>query len=180
MPATLSLLWQRIEQRLDCDQPQWRDDVDHRGQVSAVEKREGGSRWSDDEVFEGLVRSILSANTKWSKVELVLPELSTLLHGFSMSWYAALSPTDVKRTRVPWFMEQWALHLGFRVTFLDNAVPSLCQGPAASEQFRPDCPQVISARRAPAPGSGQIAILRRLEKSLQGVKPGRKRKSSLN
>ncbi len=106
--APLSLLWQRIEQRLECNRPQWRNDIDRLGQVSAVDRREGSSRWSDDEVFEGLVRSILSANSDWSKVERVLPELCTLLHGFSMSWYAALSPIDVKRTLVPWFKQRRA------------------------------------------------------------------------
>jgi len=104
----LSLLWQRIEQRLDCNRPQWRNDIDRFGQASAVEKREGGSCWSDNEVFEGLVRSVLSANTDWAKVELVLPELCTLMHGFSLSWYAALSPMDVKRTLVPWFKQRRA------------------------------------------------------------------------
>ncbi len=64
--------------------------------------------WSDDEVFEGLVRSILSANTKWAKVERVLPELCTLLHDLSLSWYAALSPIDVERTLVPWFEQRKA------------------------------------------------------------------------
>ena len=59
----LLLLWQCIEQRLDHGLPKWRDHIDRLRQVSAVEEREEGSRWSDDEVFEGLVRSILSANT---------------------------------------------------------------------------------------------------------------------
>jgi hypothetical protein len=108
LPAMLSLLWQRIEQRLDEGLPRWQNDIDHLGQVTAVKKREGGSQWSDDEIFEGLVRSILSANTNWSKVESVLPALCTLFHGFSVLWYATLTPADVKQKLVPWFKQRKA------------------------------------------------------------------------
>jgi endonuclease III len=102
----LSLLWKCIERRLDDGLPEWRNEIDRLGQVPAVKKREEGGKWSDDEVFEGLVRSILSANTVWSKVERVLPELCTLLHDFSLSWYAALQPADVNQTLVPWFEQR--------------------------------------------------------------------------
>jgi endonuclease III len=125
--AMLLLLWQRIEQRLDCDRTRWRDDVDHLRQISAVEKREGGGRWADDEIFEGLVRSILSAHTKWGKVERVLPELRTLLHDFSLCWYAALSPIDVERTLVPWFEQRKAgsLSLKRNLQFLIDSAAKL-------------------------------------------------------
>jgi endonuclease III len=102
------LLWKCIEQRLDDRRPEWRNEIDRLGQVSAVKKREEGGQWSDNKVFESFVRSILSANTDWSKVEGVLPDLFTLLHDFSLSWYAALSPIDVERTLVPWFKQRGA------------------------------------------------------------------------
>jgi hypothetical protein len=102
------MLWQRIEQRLDSDLPRWRASIDDFRQVSAIEEREQGRRWSDDEIFKGLFLSVLSSSTDWSKVERVGLELSAVVHGFSITWYGALSPADVSGTLVPWFQSRKA------------------------------------------------------------------------
>jgi endonuclease III len=104
----LRLLWSSIEERLDDGLPDWRGRIDDLGQVASVKKRETGTQWGNNQVFESLVRSVLSANTDWSKVERVLPELSALFHGFSLSWYAALPLSEVNEALVPWFKERRA------------------------------------------------------------------------
>lgn len=82
-------LWQAIQRRLDRELPDWRSLIAHLGQVEAVERREAGHSWSDDEVFEALLCAVLSNHTDWAKVERVLPELREVLLGFRLDRYAA-------------------------------------------------------------------------------------------
>ena len=67
--------WSRVQERLAAGLPSWRERIDGWGQLAAVEARESGRRWSDDEVFQGIVLSVLSNNTNWERVERVRPEL---------------------------------------------------------------------------------------------------------
>ena len=101
-------LWHSIECRLHTADPGWRDKIIHFGQVAAVEARGKGRRWTDAEVFEGLVRSVLSNSVDWEKVERVLPQLVERLHGFDPRWYASLSPAYVLEDLEPWFKGQKA------------------------------------------------------------------------
>jgi hypothetical protein len=45
----------------------WKQKIERLGQVAAVERREGGHHWSDNEVFEALLLAVLSNNTEWTK-----------------------------------------------------------------------------------------------------------------
>ena len=101
-------LWKSIETRLDHDLADWRGKIDCMGQVRSVEKREAGGAWGNDELFEALVRSILSANTDWAKVQRILPQLSALFHGFSLDWYSDLQPSEINQTLIPWFKQRKA------------------------------------------------------------------------
>ena len=60
-------LWRAIRQRLDLGLPMWKQKIERLGQVAAVERREGGHHWSDNEVFEALLLAVLSNNTEWTK-----------------------------------------------------------------------------------------------------------------
>ena len=103
MSAGTQDLWHRVQARLDAALPSWRDTIEHFGQVAAAEQRSFGLHWSDDDVFESLLRAVLSNNTDWAKVEGVLPELREVFHGFSLSSYAGMMEEEVADRIVPWF-----------------------------------------------------------------------------
>ena len=101
-------LWDRIENRLATDMPQWRERVEDLGQVSAVRERAIGRRWSDEEMFKGLIHSVLSNNTDWAKVKSIIPELPSLFHGFRLHEHASLNAADIGQRFIPWFAERRA------------------------------------------------------------------------
>lgn len=101
-------LWNRIVSRLNAQKTGWRQTVENFGQVRAVKDRRAGKSWSDDEIFEGLLRSVLSNNTDWARIETVLPELSNVFNGFSLESYANLPKEEVKSRIVPWFEKRRA------------------------------------------------------------------------
>lgn len=96
-------LWSEIQERLYAGVPDWRALIVHYQQVSAIEARERGRHWSDADVFEALVRSVLSNSTDWAKVERVLPELSARFFGFDPDWYGNLNSRTVEDELLPWF-----------------------------------------------------------------------------
>jgi len=57
---TAGPLWNAIRRELDRSLPVWTQRIEHFGQVAAVERREAGSSWGDDQVFEALLRAVLS------------------------------------------------------------------------------------------------------------------------
>lgn len=98
-----SNVWSEVRRRLDAAYSKWPQLIDHYGQVAAVERRIAGHKWSDDQVFEALLRAVLSSNTDWDRVESVLPELRDAFRDFSLGAYAAISDTEVDQRLVPWF-----------------------------------------------------------------------------
>ena len=107
-PTTDNILWQNIQRRLDNSPLAWRERIAGFGQMAARDRRASGGTWTDQEVFEALVLAVLSSNADWSKVESVLPELSTLFHRFDPADYAKLSDTQVETEYVPWFLARKA------------------------------------------------------------------------
>ena len=110
----LAALWQRIERRLDSSLPNWRTRIDEFGQVAAVRDRAGGRHWTDAEVFESLLRAILSAATDWSKVELVLPGLRVLFRDFDLCAYAKLGGAELDARFISWFKARRAASQNLR------------------------------------------------------------------
>jgi len=108
--ANAAELWKRIETRLTLGlgAAEWRQRIEALNQVPAVRARAQGRKWSDDEVFKGLVLSVLSNNTDWAKVERFLPRLGSIFHEFQIHHYASLAPDDIAETLVPWFQEHRA------------------------------------------------------------------------
>ncbi len=60
------MLWQRIKDKLATRYPNLDDRVDLLHQVPAVKARATGRQWTDREVFEALILSILSNSTDGS------------------------------------------------------------------------------------------------------------------
>ncbi len=116
-------LWHAIRNRLDRSLQNWTQRIEDLGQVAAVERREDGSHWDDDQVFEALLRAVLSNNTDWAKVERVLPELRDTFSGFSLRQYAETNDQDVDR-RISWFKHRNAGSMTLRRSLVDLAKTS--------------------------------------------------------
>ena len=102
------VLWNRIESRLESSPLDWRERIRQLGQIEAVEQRDAGRTWSDDEVFEALLMAVLSSDTDWSNIERIQAELPDLFSGFSLASYAKLSDDEIDDRFVPWFQERKA------------------------------------------------------------------------
>lgn len=122
-------LWNTVCSILNSRLPKWRDRINNGGQVSAVEARENGYQFFDKEVFEGIVKAVLSNSTDWSKIERVLPELHTLFHDFDIEFYSGLTAQDVIRDFLPWFENRWAGSLTMKqsLTSLIETAKQLCE-----------------------------------------------------
>jgi hypothetical protein len=101
-------LWTAIRENLNNGVAKWQDKIIGFGQVAAVESREKGKKWSDNEIFEGVVKAILSSNTDWSKIERILTELHSVFRNFELNYYASLTETDVVGKIHAWFKERYA------------------------------------------------------------------------
>jgi hypothetical protein len=101
-----SVLWTEIMNSLEERLKSWRDRIIALRQVDAVLARKDGRSWTDAEVFEGIVLSVLSNSTDWSKVEAARPFLKPLFYDFDLSKYSQLSDTDIETIFVPWFKER--------------------------------------------------------------------------
>jgi 3-methyladenine DNA glycosylase Tag len=98
--------WQRIKDKLATRYPILDARVDLLHQVPAVKDRARGRQWTDREVFEALILSILSNSTDWSKVETVRHELGSIFQNFDIAWYAGLTRAHVSNTLIPWFQNR--------------------------------------------------------------------------
>ena len=100
------MLWQQIKDRLATRYPNLDSRVDLLHQVPAVKDRARGRQWTDREIFEALILSILSNSTDWSKVESVRHELGSVFQNFDIAWYAGITRTHVESILIPWFQNR--------------------------------------------------------------------------
>lgn len=100
--------WQRIQNRLDQEQGKlkssygaaaetegWRGVIKHFGQTEAMSRRASGQTFSDSEVLEAAVLSVLSSQTDWINVEAVRSQLPHIFNGYDLRWYAELTDEEV-------------------------------------------------------------------------------------
>lgn len=111
-------LWRNVESRLYERHPNWHGEIERFGQVSAVESRSQGRAWSDDEVFEALLLSVLSANTDWARIERIRTELEDLFCGFELKAYAGRRESYVAEVLVPWFTDRRAGSMNLRANLV--------------------------------------------------------------
>lgn len=110
MPATPFIaLWTKIVTSLGRgpNPPEinwnWRERVVGLDQLSKATKRIDGILFSDADVFEALLKSVLSNSTDWSRVKRIEEELSDLFFGFSLDAYAQADSHYVDNKLIPRF-----------------------------------------------------------------------------
>lgn len=116
--ARCQQLWDAICARLDRSGLGWQRVIDDMQQVSAAESREAGRVWTDSEVFEALLRGVLSNNTDWAKVGRVIPELRDAFAGFDLGTFAATTDSEIHDRIVPWFKRRKAGSMTLRRSLL--------------------------------------------------------------
>ena len=97
--------WNRIRYELDRGLPCWMERIRNMGQTSAVEARKRGCSFSDQQIFEGAVKAVLSNSTDWSRIERILSEIKDLFSNFDLDYYSCLNESEIDRTFMPWFKE---------------------------------------------------------------------------
>ena len=95
-------LWASINEELNTWDKTWPTRVEELDQISRVRDRRRGRTFSDEEIFEGIVKAVLSNATDWSGIQKLLPELSRRFGGFDVTWYSRLTKTDIANDLVPW------------------------------------------------------------------------------
>ena len=111
-------VWLRVRSKIDDRMPAWRERLTEMGQIDAISKRQAGHRWTDEEVFKGLVLSILSNSTDWAKIQAITPDLDVPFDGFNPRSYARLSPRDIEQRLIRWFKARKAGGLTQRQGFV--------------------------------------------------------------
>jgi len=106
--TNLEHLWNKICWTLDSRLPNWWDRIDQLGQVSAINARKQGHHFSDNQVFEGIVKAVLSNSTDFSRIERVISELQDLFHSFDLNYYSNLDNDDIANVFIPWFQRRRA------------------------------------------------------------------------
>ena len=101
--TTVEKIWTEVCQTLDEKEQNWKETIQSLGQTKAVEKRKNNTPFNDDQIFEGVLKSVLSNATDWSKIVSVLPELSGIFDNFSLEAYSQKSNPHVDDTLMPWF-----------------------------------------------------------------------------
>lgn len=81
-------LWSIIQSALDKGKPTWRVQLDALDQIPKAEKRKQKIIFSDADIFEGLLRSLLSNSVDWSKIQEIQDHLPELFEGYSFADYA--------------------------------------------------------------------------------------------
>ena len=104
----LHSLWRNIVSHLNSGCPDWKKKIEGFGQVDAIKRRRLGETWSNNEVFEALLLSVLSADRNWEQVERIKPELKEPFCEFDLEAYAKRPDSYVDKILVPWFKERKA------------------------------------------------------------------------
>lgn len=99
-------LWAAILAQLDAWDANWQAKIDALGQMSQLEKRERHSLFSDDEIFEGMLKSVLSNATNWENVAAIMSKLPSMFDGYSLAAYAGKDRDHVYKVLLPWFKSQ--------------------------------------------------------------------------
>lgn len=99
--------WLRVESELDRRMPLWRDRIVSMEQIPALERRESEGTWTDREVFEALVISVLTNSVDWATIQRIRHELEECFCAFDPIAYSNLQSLDIE-ARLAWFKERRA------------------------------------------------------------------------
>lgn len=110
--------WGSILHRLGVGLPNWQERINNLNQAALVQARAGGHVFSNDEVFKGLVLSVLSSSTNWAIVENILPDLAVQFAGFQIEPFTALDDDEIEDL-YSWFIQQHAGSVVLRKSLLN-------------------------------------------------------------
>jgi len=97
-------IFSELEKRV----PDWRARVKLYGQVATIDQREAGTPFTDRKIFEGLLLSVLSNNTDWSKVESMRKDLPAIFDDFDPGTFSSRAPESIDLEIKPEFKKRKA------------------------------------------------------------------------
>lgn len=101
-------IWRNLTKQMDRWDDNWRSQVRNAKIKRRVEMRQRGATFTDETVFEALLLSILSGNTRSDTIDRISIELTEPFHGFDLDRFAEMSPAAVEREIVRWFLDRKA------------------------------------------------------------------------
>ncbi len=107
-------LWSAILTHLDAWDANWQDKIVALGQMSQLEKRKSGATFSDDEIFEGMLKAVLSNATNWERVMANMDQLPPMFDAYSLAAYAKKDALHVNNKLLPWFRANKAASMTLR------------------------------------------------------------------
>jgi hypothetical protein len=129
---TANDLWRHILDHLESDKllgaGVWRLRIEKLKQTKALDDRIKGKQWTDCEVFESLVKSVLSNSTDWSKIEKIEDQLADQFCGFDVHHFAKAANRETV-SQVEWFKSKRAGSMTLRkdLARLGDCAGMLCQ-----------------------------------------------------
>jgi hypothetical protein len=105
--ADTKTLWVQIVEKLNQGRDRngrslnWEARIEGLGQLDKSERRRQGTPFSDNDVFEALLKSMLSNSTDWRRVERVSAQLPAIFCDFSLSDYAKRDAAYVNGVLLP-------------------------------------------------------------------------------
>jgi len=95
MPAKL---WHLIQDRLDASKAaDWKQRIADYRTIEAVQRRERGGRWRDEDVLGAMVLAVLSNSADWSRIHAVRPLLPEAFEDYSLKRCAERTERQVER-----------------------------------------------------------------------------------
>lgn len=101
-------LWAAILAHLNAWDANWPENIVALNQLSQLKKRKNGSPFSDDQIFEGMLKAVLSNATDWKKVMDNMAHLPPMFEAYSLAAYANKDEDHISNTLMPWFKDRKA------------------------------------------------------------------------
>ena len=97
-------IWTNLCLRMQAWNLNWKEEVASTSVVHQLKKRQSGIKFTDNDIFEGILLGILSNNTDWRKIKKLQNELKYKFNNFDLKLYSENSEEYITDTIVPWFI----------------------------------------------------------------------------
>ena len=98
-------IWENLCLRMHKWNVNWKEEVAATSVVhQLIKRRSNNNKFSDKDIFEGILLGILSNNTDWRKIKKIKNELKIKFNDFDLKSYSQNSEKYITETIIPWFV----------------------------------------------------------------------------
>lgn len=102
------ILWANLCSKMDEWNKNWEKEVESACYINQLKKRRKKIKFTDNDIFEGLLLGILSSNTDWRTIRKIKDELKDKFNNFDLDSYSKKSEVYITNSIVPWFKSKKA------------------------------------------------------------------------